>query len=1031
MEHYKDDEDIIYWDVINESVMDDSTSDQINLRVGSSNSNEFFGWETYTEDIFTLAREHTNPNVKLFYNDYNAEANWGKFDDKTGAVYNYIKTMKKKGVPIDGVGLQMHVSCDNAPSYDQLTKLINMYEEIGVETHITEIDVTTARCSSLEGQKKVFLDVFRACFDNPNCTVFTVWGAYDTESWIGAENTPLIFDVDMYPKDIYFEMLDYVLDQLPSDATFPIPTVTTKPTSTPTTESLAAATYIIKPNTFMIESGWSNWSWGVDSVTFDDDGTAVVDYTEESYGAFSLHSSNVFNSGVLHFELKSSDADAKYQVIVHTVNGEKFVNLDIISDASTEEMKAYDITVPEVEGGYNRVSIQNSRALDVTITLDNFYFISSKDKDISTAIANYLIEPESFMFGSEWSNWSWGVDNVSFDDYGNAIIDFTEKEYGAFSLHSSNTFNGGTFHFEMKTDSEDAQYVVIAHTKTDGQFITIETINNASTEEMQKFDIKVPFVEGGFNRVSIQNSKAIDVTILLNNFYYITEPDNENTTSIPISNAIYLIKPESYMIDPLWSDWSWGTDNVGIDDNGNAIIDFTEKEYGAFSLHFYDVFNGGTFHFEMKSSSEEAQFIVNVHTKENNEFIKLETINNVSTEGMQAFDIRVPTIDSGYNRISIQNGKALDVAILVNNFYYLPDTEESSTLVSNAIYLIKPNSFSIDPSWNNWSWGTDSVDFDDDGNASADFTESEYGAFSLHTSGTFYSGTFYFDIKSSIENAKFLFIVHTKQDSEFVSIQTLEDVSTDMKTYQIKIPSIEGGYNRVSIQNMNAIDVTIYINNYYFIDSSYEESVTDEPTIEPIGEDEPIITEPVDEPIITEPVNEPVTTEPANDPLNEPPVEPIEPIETKKTKTKKTQTNKTKTNKTKTNKTKTHKTKTNKTKTIKTKINKTKTHKTKTNKINAFIKSTITTKTKKIVTLTPIKTTKTKHIPTIKQTKTLKTKVTKTSKNKSKETNTKQKCWAKAYDYKCCKSTTKEIIKDEYGSWGRENNEWCGIIEKN
>ncbi|OUM62491.1 glycoside hydrolase family 10 protein, partial [Piromyces sp. E2] len=179
LEHYKDDEDLIYWDVINESVMDNSTSDQINLRTGSSTSNEFLGWDTYTEDIFKLAREHTNPNVKLFYNDYNAEANWGKYNDKTGAVYNYIKSMKEKDVPIDGIGFQMHVSCDNAPNYDQFTKLINMYDEIGVEAHVTEIDVTMARCPNLEGQKKVYMDIFKACFDHPNCKVFTVWGAYD------------------------------------------------------------------------------------------------------------------------------------------------------------------------------------------------------------------------------------------------------------------------------------------------------------------------------------------------------------------------------------------------------------------------------------------------------------------------------------------------------------------------------------------------------------------------------------------------------------------------------------------------------------------------------------------------------------------------------------------------------------------------------------------------------------------------------------------------------------------------------------
>ncbi|OUM63267.1 glycoside hydrolase family 10 protein, partial [Piromyces sp. E2] len=191
------------WDVINESVTDDSTVDKLKLRVGSDKSSEFKGWDTYTEDLFKLAREHTNPNVKLIYNDYNAENNNGNFKGKTGAVYNYVKEMKEKGVPIDGVGLQMHVSCNYTPNYKQLTELIDMYKEIDVEVHITEIDVTLNGCKTEEKQRELYSEIFKACFDNENCKVFTVWGSYDSESWVGASNKPLPFDENMYPKDIY------------------------------------------------------------------------------------------------------------------------------------------------------------------------------------------------------------------------------------------------------------------------------------------------------------------------------------------------------------------------------------------------------------------------------------------------------------------------------------------------------------------------------------------------------------------------------------------------------------------------------------------------------------------------------------------------------------------------------------------------------------------------------------------------------------------------------------------------------------
>ena len=519
--------------------MDDSTSEQINLRTGSSNSNEFFGWETYTEDIFTLAREHTNPNVKLFYNDYNAEANWGKYNDKTGAVYNYIKSMKEKGIPIDGVGFQMHVSCDNAPNYDQLTKLIDMYEEIGVETHITEIDVTMARCDSVEGQNEVYMNVFRACFDNPNCTVFTVWGAYDKESWIGAENTPLIFDADMYPKDVYFEMLDYVLSQLPDNASYPVPTVTTRPTPAATSTD-TSATYIIKPDTFMIEPSWNNWSWSTDTVEFDNEGNAYIDFIEGEYGAFSLHYSGIFNAGTFHFEMKSSIANAPVNFVVHTIKGSEFVTLKTFDKVLSGEMESFDISVPNVEGGYNRVSLQNASGIDFTISVNNFYFIPSESENASSSSdIVYIINPENYMIEPGWSNWSWDTDSVSIDDNGNIVVDFIEEKYGGFSVHTSKIFNASTFHFEMMSSVANAPFNFIVSKADGGEFITIDSFENVSNEEMQAFDVKVPAISGGYNRVSIQNIGALDVTITVNNFYYVENEEEEEEEDLEDPSTIF------------------------------------------------------------------------------------------------------------------------------------------------------------------------------------------------------------------------------------------------------------------------------------------------------------------------------------------------------------------------------------------------------------------------------------------------------------------------------------------------------------
>lgn len=53
-----------------------------------------------------------NPTIELFYNDFNIDAEMGCQKAKSNAVFNMIQDMKNLGCPIDGVGLQSHISFD-------------------------------------------------------------------------------------------------------------------------------------------------------------------------------------------------------------------------------------------------------------------------------------------------------------------------------------------------------------------------------------------------------------------------------------------------------------------------------------------------------------------------------------------------------------------------------------------------------------------------------------------------------------------------------------------------------------------------------------------------------------------------------------------------------------------------------------------------------------------------------------------------------------------------------------------------------
>jgi endo-1,4-beta-xylanase len=131
--------------------------------------------------------------VKLFYNDYGAEGAGVKSDK----VYNLVSGFLASGVPIDGVGLQMHISVDQYPSPADVSANMKRLVALGLEVHVTEMDVRCQGCTAdrLTLQAKVYGDMLQACLDNlkpthpsgkGGCKSFETWGFTDKHTWIGA-----------------------------------------------------------------------------------------------------------------------------------------------------------------------------------------------------------------------------------------------------------------------------------------------------------------------------------------------------------------------------------------------------------------------------------------------------------------------------------------------------------------------------------------------------------------------------------------------------------------------------------------------------------------------------------------------------------------------------------------------------------------------------------------------------------------------------------------------------------------------------
>jgi len=217
MTHYKG--QVIAWDVVNEAIAYGSPygpqpSFWLN-QLGSS----------YVDLAFRWAHE-ADPDVKLFYNDTGGEGLGAKSD----AVYNLVAGMVSRGVPINGVGLQMHVTLNGAPSAADISANIQRYAQLGLEVHITEMDVrlpvTASQASSADllAQANVYSSVMGACLANSNCTALLTWGVSDANSWIPASypgfGAGLLFDNQFQGKAAASALLSSLMASASRPRTF-------------------------------------------------------------------------------------------------------------------------------------------------------------------------------------------------------------------------------------------------------------------------------------------------------------------------------------------------------------------------------------------------------------------------------------------------------------------------------------------------------------------------------------------------------------------------------------------------------------------------------------------------------------------------------------------------------------------------------------------------------------------------------------------------------------------------------------------
>jgi endo-1,4-beta-xylanase len=206
---------VFAWDVVNEAVSDTQTGTGTVMKDSIWYNQPGIGLTGtgYVEQAFRWAHA-VDPKALLFYNDYNIEDSGRKFN----AIYAMMKDFVTRGVPISGVGIQMHIPETGYPTSAGLAQNIRQLTALGLQVHITEMDVRIPMDSNgngpaagLQTQAQTYRRVLTICLQNPGCTAFQTWGFTDKHSWIPGFypgfGAALPFDVNYQPKPAFNSML--------------------------------------------------------------------------------------------------------------------------------------------------------------------------------------------------------------------------------------------------------------------------------------------------------------------------------------------------------------------------------------------------------------------------------------------------------------------------------------------------------------------------------------------------------------------------------------------------------------------------------------------------------------------------------------------------------------------------------------------------------------------------------------------------------------------------------------------------------
>lgn len=203
---------VIYaWDVVNEAIADYDGEGAAPMR--ESLWYKVIG-EDFVEKAFEYARKYTrmyapDHEIKLIYNDFNEY-----FPAKRDGIVAMLKPIQEAG-NIDGMGMQSHFDTSWPLEGDAgyMTAIRKFRDELGIEIHVTELDIGIAEGDTVESQGIYFQKFMEALLkekkDGTNITSVTFWGLSDGLSWRADEHC-LLFNDDLSRKPAFHGVVNAI-----------------------------------------------------------------------------------------------------------------------------------------------------------------------------------------------------------------------------------------------------------------------------------------------------------------------------------------------------------------------------------------------------------------------------------------------------------------------------------------------------------------------------------------------------------------------------------------------------------------------------------------------------------------------------------------------------------------------------------------------------------------------------------------------------------------------------------------------------